>query len=112
MPGNAAGPDQLIEYNDYTRDIFVWSSPLLLAGSIARALAEGGAYAKLPGIRAKQLGDAFAHRLLQDRYEDFLLFESGVAWSNFFHDIAWDGTWVLIDKRNHLIHILMATDTD
>ena len=45
-----------------------------------------------------------------ERYDGVRVFESAVAWSRYFKDVAWDNTWVVLDGQ--LVHVLCATDTD
>ena len=59
-----------------------------------------------------QTGEAAARALICDRFDDILVYETRRAWSPFFHDVAWDFSWVVVDKRERLLHLLCATDTD
>lgn len=107
-------PEPLTDLNFYSRDVFEGSSPFLLGGSLARALALGGPYEthREGPSHAKSLGDAVAADWIEERYDDVLVYESHTAWSDFFLDVAWDHTWVVLDKTRRLVHLLCATDTD
>lgn len=108
-------PDALRDLNFSALDgVFQPSSPFLLGGSLAWTLAQGGAYEKHPGgpVHAKQLGDQLAADWIADRYDDILVYESHWAWSEFFLDVAWDHSWVVVNKLKRLVHIVCATDTD
>ena len=105
-------PEPLHGLNFYSLDVLGETSPFLLGGSMAWALSSGGAYSRHARgpVDAKRLGDAAAVELVRDRYDEVLVFESSTAWSEFFLDVAWDRTWIVIDE--HLVHVLCATDTD
>jgi hypothetical protein len=85
-----------------------------LDGEIASALFQGGAYTSFLGTasEAKALGDAFVESLFADRYHEVIVYRSDTAWAAWFHDLAWDTTWVMIDRRHLTIDILCITDTD
>lgn len=108
-------PEPLRDLNFYALDgVFQHSSPFLLGGSLAWALAQGGAYVKHPDgpVDAKRLGDLLAADWIADHYDDILVYESHRAWCEFFFDVAWDRSWVVVDKLMRLVHVLCATDTD
>lgn len=107
-------PQQLRPVNFSSNDVFEWSSPLMLSGSLAWALAAGGAYQRHQAgtLDAKRLADAAAEELLVSDYDSALLFISHVAWSDFFFDVAWDSTWVLINTARQTVNVLLGTDTD
>lgn len=94
--------------------IFSQGSPFYLAGDLASLHFSGGAYSRSQGLGmlSKELGEAAAHELLADEYEHVLVFASGVRWSDFFMDVAWDQTIIVCSPLQRLIHCLLATDTD
>lgn len=110
----AAISQELRPLNFYSRKVFEWSSPFMLAGDLACTLASGGAYGKHAegSADAKRIADAAADEMLNHDYDSTLLFNSHVAWSDFFRDVAWDNTWVLVHKQQGLAHVILATDTD
>lgn len=89
-------------------------SPFSLGGSLARVLAFGGAYQRPSwgGAESKAIGEEAALALIESDYEHSLVFESLYAWCDFFNDVAWDYSWVVLNKKTRLLHVLMATDTD
>jgi hypothetical protein len=91
-----------------------WSSPYLLDGDFARTLREGGAYEKseITGVEAKQLGVRVCEELFGDRYDDIEVFKTYKPWSEWFHNLAWDITWVAMDKGKMKLWVLCLTDTD
>jgi len=94
--------------------VFRQTTPFHLAGNLASIHFSGGAYSdkKGLGLRSKQLGDAAADECIGDGLEDVLCYESFAPWSDFFMDVAWDHTFVVVSRRQRLIHCLLATDTD
>jgi hypothetical protein len=91
-----------------------WTGTLTLDGEVAATLIHGGAYERFRGtpVEAKQLGMAFTDALVRERHHDFKVYASHQPWAPWFCDIAWDATWVLIDRRNAVIYLLCVTDTD
>lgn len=94
--------------------VFGQGSPFHLAGDLAAVHFSGGAYSPIHGVglRSKGLGDSAAYELLRDDYEQTLCYTSGIRWSDFFMDVAWDHTIIVISRVRRLIHCLLATDTD
>lgn len=107
-------PMKIDDLNFYSRGIFEPSSPFVMGGLLAWTLFCGGAYSLNPASarEAKQLSDSAAEELIGDAYDSTLLYKCDSAWSDFFHDVAWDSTWVLIVPKDRLIHVILATDTD
>jgi hypothetical protein len=113
-PIAAMMPEPPLDLNFYSHEVFAGSSPFLLGGVLATVLGLGGAYGRHdPGPpHAKKAGEAAGLALNCDRYDDVLVYESHVAWSPFFRDVAWDFSCVVVDKLQRLLHVLCATDTD
>jgi hypothetical protein len=84
------------------------------AGKVASRLYQGGAYHRPTGsgVEEMRLAERAAYELIQDRFAEVLVFVSHAAWTRFFFGIGWDDTWLLLDKRERLVHVLAATDTD
>lgn len=99
---------------DDSNKAFKWSSPFLLGGSLAWVLDGGGPYEKPDwgGAISKELGEKAALELIANDYEDSVVITCNLAWCSFFLDVAWDCTWVVLNKKTRLLHVLMATDTD
>jgi hypothetical protein len=93
---------------------FQWTNSFTFAGEIASRLYYGGAYHQSSGSGAEemQLAERSARELIQDRFSEVLVFANNAAWTDFFFNTGWDATWILLDKRERVIHILAATDTD
>ena len=91
-----------------------WGSSLTLDGELARLLVQGGAYHAFAGTaaQAKALGGRVCDALFGERYTDVEIFRTWEAWCPWFKGIAWDGTWLGIDKRESRVWLLSVTDTD
>ena len=116
-PVEAMMPEPPFDLNFYATEVFSGSTPFVLGGTVASVLAFGGAYGRHePGsLHASQIGAAAAGALICDRFDDVLVYETHTAWSPFFRDVARDYTWVVLDKRERLLHISVPrtpTDTD
>lgn len=93
---------------------FEWGSAFTLAGEIAQTLSNGGAYLKHEGgpVDAVALAEDFRRWLFADRYGEVLVLKSVKPWSAWFYDVAWDSTWLVVDKRQSTVGVLAVTDTD
>ena len=87
---------------------------LSLDGTLASILVAGGAYGRFPGsaAEAKRLASAAVHDLVEDRYEDVALYVSWEAWSPYFRGVAWDATFLVVDRRDLAVTVLATTDAD
>ena len=94
--------------------VFEWGSSLILDGELARALVCGGAYKKFDGTpkEAKELGARVCEALFGERYNEVEVFRCWNAWSPWFHDVVWDSTCFVIDRRLQEVSVLASTDTD
>ncbi|WP_013322178.1 hypothetical protein [Gloeothece verrucosa] len=90
------------------------SSAFTFDGELAKVLFKGGAYNKFKGSakEAKTLGGNFSAALFGDRYDEVKIYVSYEPWSNWFGAVAWDMTWLGIDKGNNQLWLLSVTDTD
>ena len=87
---------------------------VMLDGSIAAQILWGGAYEtfKERPVIAKQLAVNVCQYMFQDRYEDIKVFESYRPWTDWFCNVAWDITWMVLDSREQKMWFICATDTD
>jgi hypothetical protein len=111
----AAFPHRLAAVNYEDMSLFEWLTPFHLGGDLSSLLFRGGAYSHSTGYgqEARRIGEAAAEELLARDYEDTtLFFRCHSAWSDFFMDVAWDYTAVIVSKPRRLIHAILATDTD
>ena len=93
---------------------FKESNALLFDGQIAEALVWGGPYANFDGSMAdaKRLGVEVCNELIGERFQDFRLDNSHEPWSKWFKGVAWDFSWILIDRRDERVTLICITDTD
>lgn len=91
-----------------------WGGTLILDGALAATLVNGGAYKRFPGTaaEAKTLALAAVRELINDRHEDFRVFACHQPWTPWFYDVAWDLTWVFVDRAKLEATIMCLTDTD
>lgn len=115
----ARGPKEVFPYalrdlNFFDQKYFSFGSPFQLGGGLAWMLSAGGPYHRFEGggVEAKRLGEEAATEMLAGSYDDALGFQCDIAWSGFFLDVAWDHTFMVIDRKRRTIHALLATDTD
>ena len=93
---------------------FETTSALHLDGGLAGALVWGGAY-RAPGgphAGAKQLGLEVCHQMFGDAWEEVRVHQSTASWSPWFHDVAWDHSWVITNMRTQQMTLICLTDTD
>ncbi|OXL94265.1 hypothetical protein B9T53_18865 [Bacillus sp. KbaL1] len=85
---------------------------VMLDGSIAAQILWGGAYEgfKERPVIAKQLAVNVCQYMFQDRYEDIKVFESYRPWTDWFYDVAWDVTWMVLDSRERKVWFICVTD--
>ena len=107
-------PELRIETPLITRPEFTQVSALKLDGEFATLLVRGGAYRRFAGTprQAKELAQAFCDTVLGDRYNEVWAYNSDNAWSDWFHGVAWDATWIIVDVGLSRIWLLCVTDTD
>ena len=93
---------------------FTESAALHLDGDLALALVQGGAYARFEGpwAGAKRIAHTVCQELFGDRFEDVRVDRSDAAWSQWFHEVAWDHSWVVTDRRRQRMTLICLTDTD
>lgn len=93
---------------------FERTSPLALDGLLAQQLVDGGSQFRFRGEHraAKALAAGFCRDLFGERYEDVQVAHASFAWTHWFCDIAWDRTWIVIDKGTCAVSVLCSTDDD
>ncbi|HEX6812548.1 MAG TPA: hypothetical protein VF384_13060 [Planctomycetota bacterium] len=84
-----------------------------LEGALTSALHSGGAYTRAVGEeRARVLSRQFVDALVADRRLTCSVFAIEGAWTRWFHDVAWDYSYVLLDPVGRALWMLFMTDTD
>ncbi|MFN7560671.1 MAG: hypothetical protein ACK5TH_02740 [Prosthecobacter sp.] len=88
-------------------------SPFLFSGWLAQVLSYGGAYSsaanRLPQVL--EAADKVFREVNRD-YRNFGLWVNRKPWMKEFYDVAWDHTWIILDREARRLTILMASDTD
>ncbi len=87
---------------------------LILDGDFAITLMWGGAYSESDrdASEAKKLGQMMCDYMFQDRYSEVKVFHSAQAWTDWFHGIAWDSTWLIFDETELKLWLICMTDED
>jgi hypothetical protein len=85
-----------------------------LDGELAQILVDGGAYRRFAGTpqEAKRLTERATYALIANRFDEVVVYRSWKPWSPWFYDVAWDTTWLGVDRRYRSIWLLCVTDTD
>jgi hypothetical protein len=96
---------------------FTWppGNSFSLDGILAGFLHAGGCYEKFHGtpVEAKRMAGDFVHAIIEDRYDEFLIYHTDRAWADFFYEnIPANDTFVIVDKRNAQITLLCLADVD
>lgn len=114
-PAIRAGlPDLIIDPSPLPDIEFELHDSLEVDTLLARALYHGGAYwhATGSGMPEKALALRFCDALFELRFDEIAFYTSSTAWTDWFYDIAWDKTFVVLDKRHRRLFLLAVTDTD
>ncbi len=87
---------------------------LTLDGEFAHVLVQGGAYEHFKGkaSEAKAVGLAAYTALFGERYSSVRVYRSDMSWSEFFFDVAYDVSWLVVDDTAHEVTLICITDTD
>ncbi len=95
-------------------DVFVCAETSKLGESFTSALTYGGAYQiHVAGpLDAQAKGEAAANELIGASGEQVRVYPCELPWCDFFWDVLWDWTWVVIDPVARRIHLLCTTDSD
>jgi hypothetical protein len=84
-----------------------------LEGALTHALIRGGAYrGGVPEEAARKLSRDFVEACFQDHRRGITVFVIHGAWTRWFHDVAWDMTYIAYDPGGRNWTCLVATDTD
>lgn len=96
---------------------FTWppGNSFSLDGILAGFLYAGGCYEKFQGsaVEAKRMAAEFVHAIIEDRYDEFLVYHTDRAWAGFFYEnIPANNTFAIVDKRNAQVTLLCLADAD
>jgi len=91
-----------------------WYGTYELEGAITHLLLVGGAYrnAGLSEEQARGLSRAFVDALVGNARLQTSVYRISGAWTDWFHDIAWDATFVIYRPVARRWTLFCATDTD
>ncbi len=95
-------------------DVFICADASELGESFTSALTYGGAYQiHAEGeLDAQAKGEAAAKELVGASEDQVRVYTCQLPWCDFFWDVLWDWTWVVIDPVARRIHLLCTTDSD
>ena len=90
-----------------------WTDIYTLSGEIARILGYGGAYTNgIEQNEAWKIATEFVENEFGNKFEEFDCYNIKIQNAKWFYDVAWDYSFVIIDKRNYEIIFIDITDTD
>ena len=94
--------------------VFVYTETDALGETLASALTYGGAYQTHAAgpMDATAKGEAAAKELIGTQGDQVRVYTCQLPWCDFFWDVLWDWTWVIIDPAARRIHLLCTTDSD
>lgn len=82
-------------------------------GALTHALMSGGAYrGKVPEEEARDLARRFVEGCFGEHRLGVMVFAVSGAWTRWFHDVAWDGSFICFDRAGLNWTCLFYTDTD
>lgn len=89
-------------------------SAFTLDGELATALVYGGPYGAFLGSarEAKSVAEEACEELLEGRFDEVPVYRSYAAWSPWFYGIAWDYTWIGVDRRTSAVWLLCLSASD
>ena len=83
-----------------------------LSGELSRIMGLGGAYKSIDQKLAWKIATDFIKNEFENRFEEFNLYHFAIPTAQWFHDIAWDYSTLLFDKRKYEVIIIDVTDSD
>ncbi len=83
-------------------------------GALSGWIKSGGAYEKFAGSdqEALQLAASFMDAACDMRFSETFTWVNWMPWTDWFQDVAWDGTFLWFDTRKGVVTVLLITDTD
>lgn len=93
---------------------FQMEGTLTAFGRFTDWIRTGGAYEKYAGSddEALQLADEFMRAAFDARLSETNTWVNWMPWTEWFLDVAWDGTFFWFDTRKGIATVLLITDTD
>jgi hypothetical protein len=94
------------------KNVKYWTDIYELPGRLSRIMGLGGAYKSIDQRNAWSIATNFIKDECENRFEEFNSYDFIIEAAQWFHDIAWDNSILLFDKRKYEIIIIDITDTD
>jgi len=95
-----------IKILDHFTDIYT------LSGNLAKIMANGGAYGRIEPKYAWKIATEFVENEFENRFDDFNYYVVEIINSSWFHNIAWDYSLIITDRKKYDIIFIDITDTD
>lgn len=89
-----------------------WTDIYDLPEKLSKIMGYGGAFKCIDQRKAWAIATDFIKDEFENRFEEFNSIEFEIESSKWFHNIAWDYSILLFDKRKYEIIIIDITDTD
>lgn len=93
------------------KEVNYWTDIYDLPGRLARIMGHGGAYKRIDQKRAWIIANNFVKDEFEYRFDDFITIDFLIETAEWLHNIAWDNSILLFDKRKYEIVIIDITDT-
>ena len=103
---------EIYNNNPKVKAIKYWTDIYELPGRLSRIMGLGGAYKSIDQRHAWTIATDFIKDEFENRFEEFNSYGFVIEEAQWFHDIAWDSSILLFDKRKYEIIIIDITDTD
>jgi len=94
------------------KNVKYWTDIYELPGRLSRIMGLGGAYKNIDQRHAWTIATDFVKDEFENRFEEFNSYDFVIEAAQWFHNIAWDSSILLFDKRKYEITIIDITDTD
>jgi len=93
---------------------FQMESTFTAYGRLASWISSGGAYEKSRASdeEAINLAGDFMRAAFGMRFSEAFTWVNWKPWTDWFQDVAWDGSFVWFDTRKGVVTVLLITDTD
>lgn len=97
-----------------TISAFQMEGTLTAYGRLADWIRAGGAYREFKGSdeAALKLATDLMESVCEKRFSETSTWVNWMPWTDWFLDVAWDGTFLWFDTRRGIATVLMVTDTD
>ena len=88
-------------------------STFVAIGRLASIVSAGGAYKSTKSdVEVLKLVREFTEATFDNRYSDVSAYVNWTPWATWFKAVAWDATFLFVDKKTGTVTVLLITDTD